>query len=216
MSYDFDPDRFTSVIVANLAVNDDGDVELDLDDGIEVSIGDDGNFQVTSGDPVAVLAPWHVARAGRHGLPVGELIDLIANQVGSDCADRVLAWVRDGFLEGRLLVGTWKRPFAEELPDRPVGFVVARAQAAQPSSVVTNLRHEEVTLDDLERSLLVAMDGTRDRLGLTAAARRDIDAGLVVVEVNDEPTTDETVLEDLIQQRIDRLVDRALIMSPDH
>lgn len=216
VSYDFDPDRFTSVIVANLAVNDDGDVELDLDDGIEVSIGDDGNFQVTSGDPVAVLAPWHVARAGRHGLPVAELIDLIANQVGSDCADRVLAWVRDGFLEGRLLVGTWKRPFAEELPDRPVGFVVARAQAAQPSSVVTNLRHEEVTLDDLERSLLVAMDGTRDRLGLTAAARRDIDAGLVVVEVNDEPTTDETVLEDLIQQRIDRLVDRALIMSPDH
>ena len=82
--------------------------------------------------------------------------------------------------------------------------------------MVTNLRHEEVTLDDLERSLLVAMDGTRDRLGLTAVARRDIDAGLVVVEVNDEPTTDETVLEDLIQQRIDRLVDRALIVSPDH
>ena len=216
VSYDFDPDRFVSVRVANLAVNDGGDVELDLDDGIEVSIGDDGNFQVTSGDPVAVLAPWHVARAGRHGLLVTELIDLVTNQVGPDCAGRVLTWVRDGFLEGRLLVETWKRPFAEELPDRPIGFTVARAQAAQPSPVVTNLRHEEVILDDLERSLLVAMDGTRDRLALVAAARRDIDSGLVVVEVDDEPTTDETVLDDLIQQRIDRLVDRALIMSPEH
>lgn len=215
VSHDFDPERFASVRVANLSVNDDGDVELDLDDGIEVSIGDDGNFQVTSGDPVAVLAPWHVARAGRHGLDVAELIVLVADQVGHDCADRVLAWIRDGFLEGRLLVSTWKRPFADETPERPVGFAVARAQASQPSSVVTNLRHEEVTLDDLERSLLVAMDGTRDRAALEKAARHDIDAGLVVVEIDDEPTTDEAVLKELIQQRIDRLVDRALIMSPE-
>ncbi len=214
VSYEFDSIRLESMHVTYLASADDGEVELDLD-GVEVSINDDGNFTVTSGDPVSVLAPWHAARSGPCGLAVRELVDLVETQVGQECADRVHTWVRDSFLEGRLQLSTWPRPFTDRVPEAPVAFAVARAQAAVPSSVVTNLRHEEVVLDDLDRSLLIAMDGSRLRDGLVQAAHHAIRSGSVVVEIDDEPVFDVDSLNVIIEQRIDRLADRALIVRPD-
>lgn len=56
-------------------------------------------------------------------------------------------------------------PFAVTASARPVASALARAQAGA-GAVVTTLRHDNLRLDDTERSLLRLLDGTRDRQAL--------------------------------------------------
>jgi methyltransferase-like protein len=56
-------------------------------------------------------------------------------------------------------------PFVREPSERPLASLLARVQA--PSrDVVCNLRHRGVPLNDLDRLVLVWLDGTRDRTAL--------------------------------------------------
>jgi methyltransferase-like protein len=50
---------------------------------------------------------------------------------------------------------------ARKVSDRPVASPLARLQAAEGTRA-TNLRHETVELDEVERRLLVGLDGTRE------------------------------------------------------
>jgi methyltransferase-like protein len=50
---------------------------------------------------------------------------------------------------------------ARKVSDRPVGSPLARLQAAEASRA-TNLRHEMIELDEVERRLLCHLDGTRE------------------------------------------------------
>ena len=56
-------------------------------------------------------------------------------------------------------------PFATTAGARPVASALARAQAGT-GATVTTLRHDNLRLDDTERSLLQLLDGTRDRQAL--------------------------------------------------
>ncbi len=80
-------------------------------------------------------------------------------------------------LSGRLLQGFAARAvelrlFAPRLTlaptARPCASPLARLQARR-NGTVTNLRHEPVALDDLQRRLLPLLDGTRDVAALVAA-----------------------------------------------
>jgi methyltransferase-like protein/SAM-dependent methyltransferase len=55
--------------------------------------------------------------------------------------------------------------YVPEVSERPVASAVARFQAAH-GHLVTNLRHERVTLDNLDGFVLYHLDGSRDRDGL--------------------------------------------------
>ena len=60
-------------------------------------------------------------------------------------------------------------PAAERAGDAPVAAPLARRQAADGRSLVTNLRHVQIRIDDdLGRRLLARLDGTRDRAALAA------------------------------------------------
>jgi SAM-dependent methyltransferase len=56
--------------------------------------------------------------------------------------------------------------------ERPAAFPLARRQAAAGAPLVTSLRHESVSLDDeLGRSLVTLLDGSRDRAALARELR---------------------------------------------
>jgi hypothetical protein len=64
-------------------------------------------------------------------------------------------------------------PSAERAGDRPVAAPLARRQAAEGASLVTNLRHAAIRVDDdLGRRLLASLDGSRDRAALAAELAR--------------------------------------------
>ncbi|MBN1656884.1 MAG: methyltransferase regulatory domain-containing protein [Anaerolineae bacterium] len=60
---------------------------------------------------------------------------------------------------------SYRPAYVPEVSERPVASAVARYQI-QRGNLVTNLRHERVTLDNLDGFVLYHLDGSRDRAGL--------------------------------------------------
>ena len=192
------------------------EIELDVDaaDGLEVSLDDDGRFVVTSGDPVPIVAMWTLANSPRRGLPVEDLITAVASQVDdTDVRRRVHEWALTTFLEGGVQLSRWPRPTAYEIPDRPTTSRCARWQASQLRTSVTNLRHEELEIDDLDRVLILNMDGSRSVDEVVDAGLVALTDGTVEVEVDGEPVTDDDLLRELVETKIQRLVNRGLVLD---
>ena len=78
---------------------------------------------------------------------------------------------------------------------------------------VTNLRHEELEIDDLDRVLIVEMDGSQSVENVVQAGLIALTDGTVEVEVDGEPVTDGELLRDLVETKIGRLVNRGLVIA---
>ena len=84
------------------------------------------------------------------------------------------------FHRGKILrLQTLSIPFAAEASARPLASPLARFQAGS-GPMVTNLRHDNLKLDDTERSLLGLLDGTRDRRALLSQCP-GLDAGTAYI-----------------------------------
>lgn len=209
------------VSVDRTRMSDDGtdtvEVDIDVDEGFEVSLDDDGKFVVTSGDTVPIMAMWSLAREDRRGAWFDDLVTAVDSRLGdntdADLRERLAAWALEGFLEGRIQLSTWPRPVAHELPERPRTTHLARWQAMDGRSSVTNIRHEALEIDDLDRVLIVALDGESTVDELVAIGTACTADGQVRVEVDDEPVTEPELLADLVRTKLDRLVRRGLVLG---
>jgi len=130
-------------------------------------------------------------------------------------------------LSGRLLQGFAARAvelrlFAPRLTPtptaRPCASPLARLQARR-NGTVTNLRHEPVALDDLQRRLLPLLDGTRDVAALVAAlaklAKEDtIGAGTQAGGPADtDPSEPERTLRRAVESELPLLGRSALLLA---
>jgi len=97
-------------------------------------------------------------------VPVAELVRRTGGEVGAVCEVLAHLWL------GSEAVGaTWGGPVAcSALSARPAAFPWARLEAASATEV-TNLRHDRVPLTPLQRAVVMALDGTRDRAALERA-----------------------------------------------
>ena len=77
-------------------------------------------------------------------------------------------------------------PDVVELSERPLGSPLARL-LAERGRRVTNLRHRELDLAELDRQVLRLLDGTRDRAALLKAVTELAKSGAVEVKPPDEP-----------------------------
>ncbi|MGA1650003.1 MAG: methyltransferase regulatory domain-containing protein, partial [Ilumatobacteraceae bacterium] len=217
---EFDVDAVAGCFVSleRLRTNELGESEIELDvdaaDGLEVSLDEGGRFVVTSGDPVPIVAMWTLAISPRRGLPVDELVTAVASQVDvPDVRGRVHEWALTTFLEGGVQLSRWPRPIAYEVPEHPTTSRCARWQASQLRTSVTNLRHEELEIDDLDRVLVLAMDGSRSVSDVVASGLVALTDGTVEVEVDGETVTDPELLRELVETKIQRLVNRGLVLA---
>jgi methyltransferase-like protein len=103
-----------------------------------------------------------------------------------------------------LSLHTYRPPMVLEVSERPVASVVARHQAAQGNRV-TNLRHERVTLDDVDRFLIQYLDGSHD---LEALVRRlqegPIAEGTLVIRQDEPPEAETEGAEDVLARSIEK------------
>jgi SAM-dependent methyltransferase len=92
--------------------------------------------------------------------------------------------------------------YASEPGERPVGYALARWQAARGPRVTT-LRHTSVTIPDAAGRVILALcDGSRDRAALAADAARAPEAGVTRAE-----------LEAAMDDALDRLAASALLQE---
>ena len=118
---------------------------------------------------------------------------------------------------------TYLPPFVPEVSERPVASAVARfqvqANTQQPgSSLVTNLRHERVTMDSLDSFLLYHLDGSRDRAALLDLLMAGpVAQGVLTVQGEGPMSQDDTqiraVLAEEVEQKLDWLACAALLVA---
>ena len=93
--------------------------------------------------------------------------------------------------------------FVLKVSDRPVACRLARLQSPQ-SELVTNLRHERVSLNAFEQRVLPYLDGTRDRAALIGVMCGLVSQGSLVVREGDRRVTDAAEARSIVVQQIDR------------
>lgn len=103
--------------------------------------------------------------------------------------------------------------FVQEVTAQPIASVVARWQS-QNANRVTNMRHEQVTMDRLSHFVLQHLDGTRDRLAIKAMIKELVTNGTVEVKFEDATSDDTDEFYDrVVDVAINGMSDLALLVS---
>ena len=106
--------------------------------------------------------------------------------------------------------------FTTAVSERPLAYQLARLQTADGYQV-TNLRHETCNLSHFDREILPLLDGTRDRAALLTAVLDKFHAGVLKIEQDDKPVTDDEratpILNDVLAQELPRLARSALLVG---
>lgn len=106
-------------------------------------------------------------------------------------------------------------PCVAQAGERPQASAHARWQAAR-SPLITNLRHETVSLDAPGQLLLADLDGQRDRNALVAVIHAHLEAGRLKVETDGQPTLpalDSPVLPAILDAVLATLGRNALLIG---
>lgn len=189
--------------------------DIDLTEGVPMAFKAADGLEITSqttlikaalvelflARPAALSFEDLFARAARH-LPVA-LTPEEARDARHTLAGNLLSCLSTSMVVPSL----WERPYLSTVSLRPRVFSYARLQAANGALMLTNLRHEGAKVDPLERELVVACDGTRDRDGLIDALIDALTEGRLVVEGEDGPIADPRTL----RREIGRAVDSSML-----
>jgi hypothetical protein len=105
-------------------------------------------------------------------------------------------------------------PYISEVGDRPIASPLARLQAAAGARV-TSLRHRLVSLTELERRILVHLDGRHDRdaLGRIAEGSRDGRSVAAVDRGSARPADDRGAARKSLDELLGRLAIHALLVG---
>jgi SAM-dependent methyltransferase len=186
-------------------------------DGMEAAFTMPDGYVVSTTDAMlkATLLELSAHRPG--GLALAPLVAGVAHRLGTspDAAlrERVLEHLDDMLNVGRLEAGRWARPVAITVPERPQALRWARRQASQGHGEATNLHHETVVLDKLDRVLVEAMDGSRDEAALVAVLAEALQAGRLQITLNGAPLTDPGAMTELVAVKLRQLVKKALVLG---
>ena len=91
---------------------------------------------------------------------------------------------------------------ALRVSERPIASSVARLQA-RSSDKVTNLRHERVSLDQLDRYLLSHLDGSHDLAALVETlVTGPVASGALAIRQDDQSTAKGTDIREILAQDV--------------
>lgn len=124
--------------------------------------------------------------------------------------------ILQGFCLGHVNLQLTPPVFTATLSEKPTAYPLARLQA-ESSNMVTNARHEMITLNEFDRRVLQDLDGTHDRNSIIQFLMGLLAQGVLVARENNEPVQDQdrkrAVLESGLPGSLKRLCDLALIVK---
>jgi methyltransferase-like protein len=101
-----------------------------------------------------------------------------------------------------LSLHTYRPPMTLGISERPIASAVARYQAAS-SERVTNLRHERVSLDEIDRFLIQYLDGSHDQAALVRRlADGPVAEGKLTIRQENESVQEPAVTQDLLASSV--------------
>jgi methyltransferase-like protein/SAM-dependent methyltransferase len=203
--------------------------EPDLRSAAEEEFRGPRDLVLATSTPLVKAALACLADAWPRPLPFAELRTLARRRLDDGSPDDPVLARADTQTLRKALLTAYARPgeplvelslrppaFATEAGERPVASALARLQA-ESNHLVTNLRHERVSLNKLEHQLLPLLDGTRDQPALLAALAGRFREGAFHIIEEDEPVTDAARAEEILAQVLDRqlawLAKAALLVS---
>jgi len=142
---------------------------------------------------------------------------VVVGTQGMDGEGRRLAEsMLQGYAMGQIHLSTLPSAFTLQAGPRPAVCPLARLQSTQ-GNMVTNLKHELVPLDELERNLLRQLDGQKTLPDIAAALTETVLAGELVIRDQDQPVQDpqaiRQILSKLLEPSLASLAARAMILS---
>jgi hypothetical protein len=147
---------------ANPDVASDAAVEFRTDEG----------FGVATALPLIKAALLVLYEESPRAVSFVELWEMICARLPQPLGDEARTMMAEGLLQCWLTnvveVHTTPTPLFATVSDRPVAFPVARLQAQRQAGSVCNLRHRGVVVEEIDRQLLLLLDGTNN----VAALRR--------------------------------------------
>lgn len=128
-------------------------------------------------------------------------------------ADILFSLYAGGFLDLHLL----PPHCTEKVSDRPMASPLARREATL-GPYVTNQRRRALKLDDdLARTVLLHLDGSRDRVALREVLSKEVQEGRLGIAKDGEPVTDPVqlarMLDALLDQTLQKMAGLALLVA---
>jgi SAM-dependent methyltransferase len=195
--------------------------EPSLEPGVDETFTTTGGATLTVGAPLMKAALVLLARSSPRGRRFRDLVSESRALVdgvapveptpadGEAIGASLLGVHAQGYLE----LGVAEPPYVAAASERPTTTALVRLQTGRDQRDCTNLRHESVLADTFDRTVLHHADGTRTRAELLDVVVDAIAAGLLVVEVNDVPTTDRETLRAVLDHKLEALARQALFLA---
>ncbi len=174
------------------------------------------NGKLTSGQPLVKAALLYLSQQFPASVAFNDLLNqahvmLSSEEVELQHADALKQAhliVGDALLKGyaRNLVGLSLYPhgFTMKVSDHPRTTPLIRKQAAK--GVVTNLRHEPITLDVVARRVVEHLDGRNDHEALLNLMLESVGSGDLVVREKGEPVHDQEKIRGIMKERLGALL----------
>jgi methyltransferase-like protein/2-polyprenyl-3-methyl-5-hydroxy-6-metoxy-1,4-benzoquinol methylase len=127
------------------------------------------------------------------------------DDVTRDLEERVLAEILLGaYSAGLAELHLHAQHVAWEAGERPVASALARRQVRNGQTILTNLRHANVQVEDaLGRALIQFLDGTRDRADLLRDLAELVVSGTVTLQQDSGPVRDRQQVEASIARELE-------------
>lgn len=155
-------------------------VNLDVRAPGPATFRDAGGTVVAIEGAVSKAALVELARSWPAPIAFNELVGVARGQAGGGSegdAGELAALLLSAFAKNLVAFHAYRPPIVTEVTPRPIASAWARAQAAR-GSVVVNLMHDNVELDDpVCHRLVPLLDGSADRAALTEVLSKDTAAG---------------------------------------
>jgi len=186
----------------------------DIQSSAVVKFQGSDNATLAIDHPVSKAAMVHLAKVWPEPVPFDSLLDEARSYLGLRTEDdgrvqdaKVLAanlFQAYSYSTELVDLHIYRPPMVLTISERPVASPVARLQARK-STTVTNLRHERVDLDDLDRHLIQYLDGSHDQAGLARCLEKGpLAEGLLTLERDGKPIEDEKLLRDLLTEGVSK------------
>jgi methyltransferase-like protein len=192
-----------------------------LEPGVEETFTTTGGATLTVGAPLMKAALAVLAKASPRGRRFRDLVAearalvdgvAVTEATDADC-QAIGASLLGVHSQGYLELGVDEPPYVTEAGEHPRTTALVLLQAGREQRDCTNLRHESAIVDTFDRAVLRRADGTRTREQLLDGVLDDIAAGTLVVEVNDQPTTDRATLRGVLDHKLEMLAKAALFLA---
>ena len=208
------PDRLRGMWVASAL-----ELEGETDGEAVFLARGDGGHRVSTSSPAVCYALLALADADERGMPYEALEAHVAERLERPLTDAergvIGGSLLEGYANGYLTLARWRRPYTHHIHARPRTSALARYQASEGGTWVTNLRHESVAADSVDRVLLAHMDGTRGGTALFEAVMAGVAAGKVQATMDDEPVTDRAVYAEIVEEKLKRMGPKGLLVDPE-